>query len=68
MYFEFASILYLFAIIKIFWKEGTLLKILLISILTPIVFSIIFTVLFNQGLPGGSLLSDLIFLLSKGGA
>ena len=68
MYFEFSSILYLFAIIKIFWKEGTLLKILLISILTPIVFSIIFTVLFNQGLPGGSLLSDLIFLLSKRGA
>lgn len=68
IYFEFSSIIYLFLIMKIFWKDGKLINIMLISIIAPIVFSVIFTVLFSQGLPGGSLVSDIIFFISRRGA
>lgn len=53
--FEIAGILFLFATFSVFWKKGGWLKITLVSVLVPLVFSALFRLLFKILLPGDSI-------------
>lgn len=53
--FEIAGFLFLFATFSVFWRKGGWLKITLVSVLVPLVFSAIFRLLFKILLPGDSI-------------
>jgi hypothetical protein len=58
--FEISASLFLFSCFTIFWRKGGWLKIVLISLLVPLSFSLAFKFLFAMLLPGDSIL-DLWF-------
>ena len=53
--FEIAGFLFLFGTFTVFWRKGGWLKITLVSLLVPLVFSALFRLLFKILLPGDSI-------------
>lgn len=53
--FEVSGSLFLFGCLAIFWRRGGWLKILLISLLVPLSFTLVFKVFFAMLLPGESI-------------
>ena len=54
--FEIAGALFLFSTFAVFWKEGRWLKLIVVSLVIPLVFSLTFRFLFSILLPGDSIL------------
>lgn len=61
--FELASSVYLAATLYVFWRRGGWLKIILVSVLLPLVVSLLFRVLFALLMPGGSVFDWLLIHL-----
>ncbi len=53
--FEIAGFLFLFGTFAVFWRKGGWFKIILVSVLVPLVFSALFRLLFKILLPGDSI-------------
>ena len=53
--FEIAGFLFLFSTFTVFWKKGRWLKVIVASIVIPLVFSLTFRFLFSILLPGDSI-------------
>lgn len=53
--FEIAGFLFLFGTFTVFWRKGGWIKITLVSVLVPLVFSALFRLLFKILLPGDSI-------------
>jgi len=54
--FEVSGFIFLFVALQLCWKKGSLKRKLVVSILVPVVLTIIFRMFFNIFLPGGTLL------------
>lgn len=54
--FEVSGFVFLFVALQMCWKTGSLMRKLAVSILVPVVLTIIFRIFFNIFLPGGTLL------------
>jgi len=54
--FEVSGFIFLFVALQMCWKKGSLQRKLVVSILVPVVLTIIFRMFFNIFLPGGALL------------
>ena len=65
LYFEISSAIYLFFIIKVFWKKGKLIHVILVSLILPFVMSLLFYVFFALLLPGDSLLMELMIFIRR---
>ena len=61
MMFEIAGALFLLSTLSVFWRKGGWLKIVLISACTPVVFSLLFRLLFAILLPGDSIFDYLLY-------
>lgn len=57
--FEVAGSLFLFSAFTVFWEKGRWLKIIILSFVIPLIFSLVFRFLFSILLPGDSII-DLI--------
>ena len=59
--FEIAGALFLLSTLSVFWRKGGWLKIVLVSVCTPVVFSLLFRLLFAILLPGDSIVDYLLY-------
>ena len=59
--FEIAGTIFLVCTLSIFWRKGGWLKIILISILTPLFFTVSFRFFFAMLLPGESIIDFLFY-------
>lgn len=59
--FEIAGALFLLSTLTVFWRKGGWLKILLISVCVPIIFGLMFRLLFAILVPGDSILDYLLY-------
>lgn len=59
--FEIAGTLFLLSTLTVFWRKGGWLKILFISLSIPIIFSLMFRLLFAIFVPGDSIIDYLLY-------